>query len=77
LRERNKVQEQRNSINEHYFGGKAEVERQKVFEVYMKRNIVSGIKNLGFHARDQIKVERALVAANIKSDREAFLKKYV
>ena len=40
----------------------------------MKRNIVSGIKSLGSHARDQIKVERALAAANVKSEREVFLK---
>jgi hypothetical protein len=43
----------------------------------MKRNIVSGIKSLGSSARDQIKVERALAAANVKSEREAFLKQYV
>ena len=42
----------------------------------MKRNIASGIRDLGFQAKDQIKIEKALAVANVKQQRDSFLKKY-
>ena len=52
LKERKKIEEKRNSVNDTYLDKRSELERRTVFEEHMKRNIVSGIKNLGANARE-------------------------